>query len=296
MKIFTNRAILQSLFISVFFVSVSLFIAAEELGRILAKVNNEVITSRDLDDYCAVISYKLSENDPDFNCNGSVSRKKALDRLIEDKLILAEAKREAFEVPEEWIAAKYQKAVDSYPSRDLFENSLIQRGLTVPGLKEKIKEQFLTQMALQRRIRVMISVSPPEIVEYYNRFKDRFVSQPIYVFWIGKSKDIPKLAEMTESQYKEVLNRIEASISELKPDIAKPLSTLEPKQSEIFTMDGFEYVIYLESIKAAKSLSLEESQEIIKSLIWQEKFTEKFESWIAGLKKEAIIKIYEESL
>ncbi|MCK5492876.1 MAG: hypothetical protein KAJ14_07185, partial [Candidatus Omnitrophica bacterium] len=82
MKIKFATLVLSLLFL------VSVF--AEEKINIVAMVNNQVITSKDLEDYCNALAYRLSGGGSEFTC-GKEEMKESLGRLIQDKLILSEA-------------------------------------------------------------------------------------------------------------------------------------------------------------------------------------------------------------
>ena len=93
-NIITGRHIGLPLHILLFLCSLYIPLYAEDVARIIAKVNNQVITSKDLDDYSQAVQYRLSDSEPDVSVQTPEFRKQNLRRLIEDKLILEEAKKE----------------------------------------------------------------------------------------------------------------------------------------------------------------------------------------------------------
>jgi hypothetical protein len=97
------------------FVSFTLY--AEEVSKIIAKVNNQVITSKDLNDFYKILAYRLLSDETDISLDDENFKKEVLDKLIEDKLILDQAKKEKLEVPAAWVEAKLNEMVAASPSR-----------------------------------------------------------------------------------------------------------------------------------------------------------------------------------
>jgi uncharacterized protein YbgA (DUF1722 family) len=266
-------------------------------------VNNEIITSKDLDDYCNVLTYRLNDETGNFSSDKAQFRKEALDKLIADKLILDRAKKEKLEVPSSWIEDKLKEIISSHSSREEFENSLIERGLTTSLLKERIKEQYIVHQVIEKYVRSGVRVFPQEISQYYNDHPGDFISTPKYILWIVKSEDknfLGKIAKTikekgivdTEKEYGNILMRIESSLDELKEEFSAIVKGMKENDSSIKKIDDLDYLVYLDKITPSRTLSLEEAKEIIYSLIWRRKIQEKFLAWIQELKEQATIVIY----
>ena len=123
--------------LTVLFCMFALGVMAQGVTSIIAKVNNEIITSSDLNEYLQILVYRLGDKAVDFSPDSPEGRKEALERLIEDRLILDQAKQYNVEVPSYWVQAKLDQMIESFPSREHFEKSLIDRGLSVSLLKNR---------------------------------------------------------------------------------------------------------------------------------------------------------------
>jgi hypothetical protein len=287
--------------LAVLFLSFSVY--SEEVGKVIAKVNKEVITAKDLEEYYKMLNYRLSgENGKPFS-DGKLAKNEALDRLIEDKLILDEAKKENFEVPSYLIDNQINKIISAYPSRDEFENSLIERGLNITILKERVKGQFLMRQVMDKYVNYYISVSPQEVSQYYKEHQNELVSPQKYIIWIAKSEDKNLLVKITqvikengiseaEKEFGNVLVKMEAALTELKEGVFQTIQGLKEGDHVVKRIDNLNYFIYLEKIVPPRTLTLEEARDEIFPLIYNKRFKERFQEWIKELKEKAVITIY----
>jgi len=286
-------------------ITVSFSVKSEEISRIIAKISNQVITSQDLEDYCRVLAYRNNEYSEISELDNANFKKTALDRLIEDRLILEEAKKEAIEIPRSVIDENFRKMVKTYQSRKDFENSLIAKGLNVTLLKERIKEQYLMRQAINQNVRAFVTVSPQEITSYYENHQQDFLLPPGYVFYIAKSNDSVYLNEilktadeqgldLTKNKYKDDLMQMKSTKNKLKPELAKCLEELDNNQCEITKIEESFYIICLEEKISARVPTLDEAKEIVYSYLSETKFKQEFKRWIDRLKENSIIEKYYE--
>lgn len=282
-----------------------LVVSAQGITRIIAKVNNQVITSKDLDDYCKVLQLRLTDSRDDFLDESNEFRKQALDRLIEDKLILDQANREKITIPRTVIDERLKQIIDSHSSYEEFDQSLQERGFTVTRLKEKINEQYLMRELIQMRVKSFINISPQELSTYYAENKDKMLSPIVYVFYIATSPDSSKLKVIADKiknqgieaaiqEYASELAKLESTKDELKTEIADVLESLKPAEVKIVSIDQLHYLIYVDQAVEPRLLKLGEAQEQIQQYLWDKKFKLRFTEWIEDLKQEAVIKTYNE--
>ncbi len=269
-----------------------------EISKIVATVNKEVITSKDLNDYRKFLKYRSSQ----LNFTPEIE-KEILDKLIEDKLILSQAKKQKIEVPKEWLEEKLRGLILSYPSQKEFETSLVKEGLTLNLLKEKLKNQYLMQNVIDKYVRSSISISPQTITNFYDNQTINFFHPRKYAIWMLKSKDRAVLQELRKQikgygmdsldKDKYGIVRIEVEDEDLKEEIRDIVIRLKEGESMIKELSGLYYLVYLEKNISPRQVPLEEAGEGIHLYLWQQKFEKAFTEWLDNLKAEAIIKIYE---
>ncbi|MFH1504826.1 MAG: SurA N-terminal domain-containing protein [Candidatus Omnitrophota bacterium] len=285
--------------------TLNFFVQAQEITKIIAKVNDQAITSKDLDDYCKVLTLKFSLEDQRPSSEDKDFKAYAFERFIEDKLVLAEAKKDDIKIPRFLVDDKIKQMIASYPSREHFEQSLAEKGLTVTLLKEKITEQYLMREVIQKYARSLVNISPQQISSYYTSNENNFYSKPSFIFYIAKLQEKVVLEEISEfvqtkgieeacKQYKDILLEVESSQEELREDVAKILEGLKDGECAIAEIETEFCLVYLKRTVEAHLNPLEEVQEQIYSYLWNKEFTKTFSEWIKGLKEKAVIKRYYE--
>jgi hypothetical protein len=271
------------------------------VSKIIAKVNNQAITSKDLNDFCKMLSYRLpNEEANNISLDDENFKKEALDKLIEDKLILDQAKKEKIEVPPDWVEAKFGEIVAAYPSREQFEASLIEKGLNITILKSRIKEQYLVRQVIDKYVRAYIRISPQEINRFYEAQPEKFVSSPMYSLRIARSKNKNDLIELgkiikekgiaeAEKNFQGSLNTLESSKEELKEEIAQAIEGIKEGDFIIKKIGDIDYLVYLDKTIPPKNLSFAEARKKIHSFLWMNKFKERYQEWVKSLREKATI-------
>ena len=277
----------------------------EEVIKIIVKVNNQVITSRDLDEYCKVLSYRFFDGNGEVLADDKEFKEESLERLIEDTLVLDKAKQEGIEISPIRVENRIEQIISSHPTREDFEDSLRERGLTITLLRKKIEDQYQLRDIVDKYVRSQVSVLPKDISSYYSKHPEEFYSSLSYIFYIAKSTDrsiLEKISKVIKkegiskalTQYSDMLIKLESNRDELKPEISEILESLEVKKHKIAKVDDMFHLIFLEAKMFPAQLPLEEVKEAIYAYLWDIKFKEKFNEWVGQLKKDAVIKNYYE--
>jgi len=105
----------------------SAHVASAFQDAIIARVNNELITLKDLKDYINAIYTRLtSEGIPETEIKKLIAelQETGLSKLIEDKLILSEANNIGIEINEKPVNARIDALKKQYPSNDYSKISL----------------------------------------------------------------------------------------------------------------------------------------------------------------------------
>ncbi len=286
------------------FFGVSLW--AKEAIRVVAAVNNQVVTSKDVNDYCAAMAYRLEDQNKDISCDDPQVKSEALERLVEDKLVLAEAKKVQMDVPRGMVDERLSRIMSSYPSQEAFEESLLERGLTITSLKEILKEKMLMQTIVEFNVKSFVGVSPQEISNFYEANKNSFHTVQSYTFFIAESNDYGELkdiADVIDSEgikiahrdFKTILFSVESIREELKREIGDVLSGLENSAYSIEKVDDHYYLIYRSHVNEPRVLPIAEVKEQIDAHLKDVRFKQRFVEWLSQLKEAAVIKYYDKS-
>lgn len=271
-----------------------------QTNYIVAKVNNQIITSDDLEKYSQMI---LAKNNKQISTTEDKVQEEALSRLIEDKLILEEAKKEGIEAPQSWLEDKVEQLASASSNKELFYDSLREQGITISYLKERLSQQYLMKEIINQKVKAEVSVLPGKIEQFYKENRKEFQSPTLVDFVIAKEKvkkileDISVFIEKegikkAEEEYSSQLSEINTDLNQLQEPLSEALKSLEDKEHLIKKIDDLYYLIYRKKVKPSQVLTLSEVQDRVYKYLWQKQFSERFNDWVDSLKKDAVIEIY----
>lgn len=275
--------------------------------KIVAIVNNEVITQKDLDDFLNFMTMQLSREYQGKALEEKVASAKPdlLSRLIEDRLILQEAKKEKINLDQARIREKVSEVKKRYNSDADFQAELMKQGLTQADIENKIREQFLMYAIVEHKVRSAIMVRPDEVTEFYQKHKKEFKSgeeRELEAYALENDDlassfaynlRIGKTPQELAVRYPYTVNKFNVTEGEsLKKEIEETVFTLGINEvSGAIKMDDKYYVFRLINIIPSRELGLSDVQNKIQSYVFERKMQEELIKWIDGLKKKSYIKI-----
>ena len=283
---------------------------------LLAIVDDEVITLKDLRDYIRMTYVNLSaqgKSEEELRLIMSDLERNGINKLIEDKLILNRANQLGLDVKDKSIDEELEKAKSRYPSSQTFMNALEKNGTTLTDMRNKIAEQLKIKFTINFEVRSKIFVNPNEVTKFYNQYKNNYVKKErvnldsIYFDY----KDSPTIAKQrAEEALKKIkegndFNAVAKEYSDttsigiiergqLVDTIENVIFALEDNEyTDLIEIDTGIYIFKIVSKVSADIASLKEVKKSIKNQIFQLKFKEKFETWLKDLKQNAFIEIKE---
>ncbi len=168
---------MKKLLLAIFMSSVLLNnIEAAVIDKVVAVVNGEVITegevSRLLDPL--YLQYKQILPPEELEKRTNELREKIINDLIDDKLLLSEAKKLGITAPETEVEKKVEGLKKTFSKREDFDNALLYQNLTVTDLKDRFKTEIIKGKLIDYKIKSYIDVTPIKVNEYYNKHQDEF--------------------------------------------------------------------------------------------------------------------------
>ncbi len=290
----------------IFFLNVNVF--AEE--QIVAIVNNEIVTQKDLDGFLNYMRVKLSQQYSGEKLEEKIKEMKTdlLQRLIEDKLILQQARKENIKVDSNRIKGRINEIKKSYATDKDFQEALIDQGLSEADLSKRIEEQILNYAIIEQKVKDKIQVNPTEITEYYNANINDFGSTEQREFnslTFTNEDDAYKVYKRLRYDEKTIegllkefdfkVNKVTAKKGgELRKEFEDIVFSLQAKEmSKPIQLDDNYYIFQLLEIIPEQHLSLTEAQDTVYNLVMEKKMQEGVVKWLDELKKKAYIKITE---
>jgi len=279
--------------------------------KIVAIVDNDVITQKDLDDFINFTRIQLRQQYSGQQLESKIQSMKLdlIQRLIEDRLILQEAKRLGIIVDESRIIAKIDEIRSSYRSDIVYQNALRQQGLVQADLEKRIREQFLMFNVIEYKIRSKITVNPSEVTDFFNSNRQELQipqQRELEVINIGEEGD--KAREIYNSlkkgvrlediaqRYALLIDKMNAlQRGQFRKEIEDVIYGLEPEGfSPPVKIDRAYYIFKLLKIIPPREQNLTEAQDRIYTYLFNKKMEEEMNRWLEELKKNSYIKIFHE--
>lgn len=281
---------------------------------IIAVVNDELITAKDLQDYVrqtysSMATEGLSQNElqalkQELEING-------LNKLIDDKIILDHANKIGLEVREKNIDDRLAEIKSRYLSEQVFLESLIRNGGTITEMRNKIRDQFKIKYIIEHEVKSKIYVNPQEVTKYYDRNKKEFQRKErvkldsIFIPFKDDKSQAQRNAEEAlqmlkdDKDFKEVASKYSQSPSlgfiekgQLKSNVEQIIFNLKLNEiSEAVEVDTGIFIFKLLEKQPAQAATLQEVKDYIYNKIYKQKFVSKYTQWLDGLKKKAYIEI-----
>lgn len=101
-------------------------------------------------------------------------QKRLLDNLINEELLLIEAKKFNIKTAPAEVTKKLESIKARYPKKEAFENILKQQELTEKDLQEMFEKQLTIELLIKKEVTEKIQVPDPEIKKHYDANIDRY--------------------------------------------------------------------------------------------------------------------------
>jgi peptidyl-prolyl cis-trans isomerase SurA len=152
---------------------------AKIVERIIARVNNEIITQRQYDEEQAQLREKLAQDYSGAELDAQVREqsKNLLRDLIDESLMVQKAKDEDINVDADLV-----KELDGYRKRanlatlDDLETEVEKQGLNYEDFKDRLQRQLLMQEVIGREVGSRIQMSQDDARKFYEAHKKEFES------------------------------------------------------------------------------------------------------------------------
>jgi peptidyl-prolyl cis-trans isomerase SurA len=279
------------------------------VDRVVAVVNNEVITLSDLQREEALKKRETARDD-----------RLVLEDMIDRKLQMAAAKREGVDVTDKEL----DDAVTDIMKRNSmdmmqFSLALTKEGLTLEQYKEELREQITLSRLFNKNVRSSVNVDEAEARAFYqNNLKSYSLPEEIRVrriFLAVPDQATPDQAASVEKQAQSVYARVqkgedfihlvrEASQGETAaqdgdlgfmrrddalPEIAAAVRALKPGESSTpFMCAGGYNIIKLEEVRTPVKPFETVKDEIMKTL-YEQKLENTYRSWLQALRGDSHI-------
>ncbi len=292
----------------------------EVVDRIVIVVNNEIITQREVDVILAPIyaQYKTSYKGEELIRKLEEAREQILKQLIEDRLILSEAKKQNIVVEEREIDVRINDIKNKVGTEADLEKMLNEQNLTIKELRERYKEKIMIRKLIDQKVGAKIIITPLEVKDYYAAHKEEFMRpEEVKLRSIVIKPDQEKGGEEAAlKKAREILKRIKEGgdfeglakeysegpgasegglmgyvrRGEFMPQLEEIVFNLQEGQASGIIQSSLGYHIFkVEEKIPPRSRELAEVRQDVEEILYREKANKRLRGWIDSLAKSAYI-------
>ncbi|MGH2398224.1 MAG: peptidylprolyl isomerase [bacterium] len=277
---------------------------------VAATINGEVIYASDLAREVGAIArqYGIDLNSEQGRAQRSEISRIVLDQLIEQRLILQEARRRGALATDTQVDAALAEIQANFPSAAEFQFALDQRGLTLNDLRDRLRTNATVQN-LQSKVS-KATVSEEEIEKFYQANRKDF-DQPEQVrvrhilvateaearFVLARLNRGEKFQDLAQTLSKDPGSREQSGDlgfigrGQLVPEFERVAFTLQPGQVSDVVKTQFGYhIIQMIERKMAQPSRLEQVREQIRRQLLSKKQEGDFTAWLKLVKSQATVK------
>ncbi len=292
----------------------SIAVAAVTIGMqrgtaVAATVNGEVIYARELEGEVAAIArqYGIDLGNTETAQQRAEISRVVLDQLIEQRLILQEARRRNTMPAETQVEAQLQDIKRNFPSESDFEQALAQRNLTLVELKDRLR----TNLALRNLMAKVapITVADAEIEVYFREHRNEFDKpeqahvkhilvddERLAEFVLGRLRRGESFDALARQYSKDQGSREKGgdlgfvSRGQLVPEFEQVAFSLELKQlsSIVKTQFGYHLIQVLER-RPPQPANLAQVRDQIRTVLLSSRQEAAFQEWLKAIKAQAKI-------
>ncbi len=288
--------------------------AAEVVDRIVAQVNDEIITMSELEGMAKAMQAQAGPGSK--GKLGKDLQRQMLDALIDRKLAISEAKKRGIAVSDKEL----NQALDDIRKRNnitddaALDKALSQEGLTLKDLKQQITEQLLQERLLSLATAGKGTVSDAEVRRFYDEHAKEGANQ-VHL----RLMNLPFPGEATAAQKDEVQKKAEEIIRELRqgrpfpevakkhgaqemdlgfmaagdvaPQLAEHINRMKPGEIAPVVTPKSLQLVQLVARRAGKTMSFEEAAPEIRKMLMRRDMDKRAGEWLKGAREKAAIKI-----
>jgi len=289
-------------------------ISAEVIDRIVAIVNNDIVTLVQLRKETTPYLKKIETSgysDEKKNQMMQDIDKDMLNALVDQSLTQQEAQGYGINISDTEIdkAVENVKKNKSLSDKEL-ESALEHDGLTLEGYRENVKKQILQARIINHAVKSKVVITQSDVIKEYQANADKYSGKKKYhlrnilmdnedkIKEIKKKLDKNKEFVTLAKEYSIAPNAVDGGdlglfdIGSFSENIKQSIAKLNKGQftNVISTAQGFQ-IFYIEDIVMDGAKTLEQAQDEIQESLYRKMSEEKFKTWLESLKKKAHIKI-----
>ncbi len=298
----------------------------EVVDRIVAVVNNEIITLYDLNrafvPYAGNIRALKYPPQKERQTLFQV-RQDVLDQLINSMLADQQAKRGQITVSQREIDNTIERLKESRQFTDeQLRQGLASQGMTMEEYRKEIEEQLMRSRLVNREVKSKIVITKEDIKDYYERHREQYAGEKKFHLWnlfikVSSGSDDSersaarnlmeanlvklKQGQSFESLVDELKNSPSAMqgtdlglyrLEELSEQLRQVVKNMKAGEFSALLDSNFGYqIIYIQNIEETQAKPLEAVESEIEEKLYTESVDNKYQEWLEQLRARSHIRI-----
>jgi peptidyl-prolyl cis-trans isomerase SurA len=293
------------------------------IDRVICVVNNDAITLYELEEAEAQYLYESKERPPEAEERKAL-REKLLNLMIENRIQLQQAEKDKIVIEDGEMndnLAEVMKKVNAKSQKE-FEDILKANGLTLEGVKKRLREQLMVERVKRRKVNLRISVTEAEIDRYLTENRQKletglsFEARHILILpepgrgedgWVEARKrtehiyalllegrDFSELAKeySQDGSGKDGGHLGKVKRGELAPEIEEAILRLQVGESSApFRSQVGYHLFHLDSKETMTGEALVQARNQIRDILYRQKYEVRLAEWLSEIKQKAIIDV-----
>lgn len=299
--------------------SISVSAGAVVVDKVIAVVNDEVVTQREFDRAMSPLrkSYEANFKGEELKKRMEAAQKGFLEQMINSKLAVSLAKQQDLQIDEEELQKRIQKIRDYYETEDAFLRDLNAKGTTLTEFERELRDQMLAQRLIDKEVSSKIIITPNEIKNLYEKNKDQLIS-PLslkvrsimvrkskgssggedrvkiddIVSELQKGKDFAKLAtECSEGPFAEESGDMGYLVrGQMLKELDDVLFTLVKGEiSDVVESPVGYHIFKVEDIKQPHAMEFNEVNDFLRDQLYRKRFEVGLIEWLKEKREDAYI-------
>lgn len=298
---------------------------AETVERIVAIVNDDIVTMSDMDKYAERLKSGGLVDDmliPDEATKNLLmkDREKLLQKMIEERVIDSEVKKQNLSVPIERVESEIRSiAKKNNVSRDELKAALQERGINFSQYQDFIKTGLERQSLIEKAITQKIKISEDDVLSAYTSAHGPSSDQAFeftisHIFFLNEKGGAAAAKERADKVHKKLrdgadFEKTAADTSEdpgfeqggllgvfktgeLQKDLESAVSKLSPGEfTGVLPTRGGYHIVKLNKRKIISDPRTEKERDKIRAQLYERAFKKQFQSWLEQLRQDAFVRI-----
>lgn len=298
---------------------------AEIVERIVAIVNDDIITLSDMEKYTERLRSGGLVDDmliPDEATKNLLikDREKLLEKMIEERVVDSEVKKQNLQVPIERVEAEVRAiAKKNNVNRDELKAALQERGIDFSTYQDFIKTGLERQGLIEKAITQKIKISEDDVLSAYTAAygpngEQAFEYTLAHIFFLNEKGGATAAKERAEKTYQKLrggadFDKTAAEASEdpgfeqggllgvfktgeLQRDLEGSISKMSAGEfTHVLQTRGGFHIVKLVKKRMISDPRTEKERDKIRAQIYERAYKKQFKSWLEQLRQDAFVRI-----